>query len=107
MDELASENVTAVMAFVKDITKAGVRVFCTSNTMSVKAQLGEPETVEIRAHDDDITNYLTTRLNKEWEYDDEFKQEIVETLTEKAAGKSVPPPPKTSLIVVSCSSNFS
>ena len=90
LDELAQQNVTVVMTLVRDIIEAGARVFCTSNTVSVKAQLGEPEVVEIRAHDDDILSYLTTRLNKEWEYDDEFKQEIAETLTGKAGGKSVP-----------------
>jgi len=100
MDELDAETVTAVTALVSDLTHAGARVLCTSNTVSLKTQLGEPEHVEIRAHDDDLVNYLTTRLNKEWEYDDEFKQEIVETLTEKAHGKSVPRKPY--LIVVSC-----
>jgi len=100
LDELSPENVTAVTDLVREITDSGVRVFCTGNTMSVRTKLGEPTVVEIRAHDDDMINYLTTQLNKEWEYDSEFKPEIVQTLVEKAAGKSIPP--KHNLIVVFC-----
>jgi hypothetical protein len=89
LDELSPENVTAVTDLVREISESGVRVFCTSNTMSVRTQLVEPTVVEIRAHDDDLFNYLTTQLNKGWEYDSEFKPDIVQTLVEKASGKYV------------------
>ena len=91
LDEILPENAAAIMDQIKAIAESGVRVFCTSNTVSVRAQLGEPAaTVEIRAHDDDMTNYLTAKMNREWEYDGEFKPEIVQTLVEKAAGKFAP-----------------
>ena len=105
LDELSPENVTAVTDLVREISASGVRVFCTSNTMSVRTQLVEPTVVEIRAHDDDLFNYLTTQLNKEWEYDSEFKPDIVQTLVEKASGKYIHL--KAILIVVFCWPSFS
>lgn len=105
LDELSPENVTAVTDLVREISESGVRVFCTSNTMSVRAQLAEPTVVEIRAHDDDLFNYLTTQLNKEWEYDSEFKPDIVHTLVEKASGKYIHL--KAILIVAFCWPSFS
>ena len=104
LDVVAAENVPDMMALITEISKTGVKVFCTSNTTNIKSQLGEPEALEIRADDDDIVNYLNLRLNKEWEYDDEFKQEILDHIVEKASGKS--PPQKKYLTLVSYLPSF-
>ena len=90
LEEIPDATLPGVMQLIVDISKSGAKVFCTSDTVSVKSQVGDPLTVEIRAHDDDLLDYLSARLSKEWEYDDEFKRDILDTLVEKCSGKSIP-----------------
>lgn len=89
LDECATENYADIINLIRKLRESGLKILCTSriNVPNVRCQLGQPTLVEIKAHEDDVRNYLAIRLSKEWQYDDEFKQKISDTLAEKAAGK--------------------
>ena len=53
----------------------------------MRTELGNPAVTEIRANEDDIVRYITGRLDREYDYDDESKQKIADCLVEKADGK--------------------
>jgi hypothetical protein len=73
---------------ISELKKTGVKVFCTSriDTPQVREKLQNPTVVEIQADQEDVFNYISTRLDKEWDYD-EGKQEIVDALVNNAEGK--------------------
>jgi len=77
------------MALLSDFRYAGARIFCTSriNTARVRDDLGNPVVAEILANREDIIHYITTRLDREYDYDDESKQKIFDCLVEKVEGK--------------------
>jgi hypothetical protein len=89
LDEISSEYSKEVMSLISDLRNAGPKIFCTSriNTTRVRDELGYPAVTEIRANEDDIMHYITGRLDREYDYDDESKQKIVDCLVEKADGK--------------------
>jgi hypothetical protein len=95
LDECAHGNLNEVMDIIVHLRKSkAVKILCTSrvDTPGIRNNLGRPIAIEIEADMMDIRNYLSTRLDKEWKYEDEYKQEIEDTLTEharKAAGKFV------------------
>jgi len=89
LDEISSEYSKKVMSLIRDFRNAGPKIFCTSriNTARVRTELGNPAVTEIRANEDDIVRYITGRLDREYDYDDESKQKIADCLVEKADGK--------------------
>jgi hypothetical protein len=89
LDEVSPEYSKQVMSLIGDFRNAGARVFCTSriDTPRVRAELGNPAVTEIRANHDDIVDYITGRLDREYDYDEESKQAILDCLVEKADGK--------------------
>jgi len=91
LDEISVEccKDSEVMALLSDFRYAGARIFCTSriNTARVRDDLGNPVVAEILANREDIIHYITTRLDREYDYDDESKQKIFDCLVEKVEGK--------------------
>jgi hypothetical protein len=89
LDEISVESLREVMLLINDFRKTGAKIFCTSriNTIRVRDELGSPATTEIRANHDDIVDYITGQLDREYDYDEESKQEILDSLVEKADGK--------------------
>jgi hypothetical protein len=89
LDECSRENFEDIIDLMGDLREAGVKLFCTSrlNTSEIRAQLGTPSLIEVKAHHEDVVRYLSARLSKEWKYDDEIKQELLNTLARKAFGK--------------------
>jgi hypothetical protein len=89
LDEISSEHSKEVMSLIRDFRNTEKKVFCTSriNTARVRSELGNPTVIEIRANEDDIVRYITDRLDREYDYDDESKQKIMDCLVIKADGK--------------------
>jgi len=89
LDEISVECCKDVMALLSDFRNARARIFCTSriNTARIRNELGNPVVAEILANQEDIVRYITTRLDHEYDYDDESKQKILDCLVQKAEGK--------------------
>jgi len=89
LDEISVECCKDVMGLLSDFRNARTRIFCTGriNTARIKNELGNPVVSEILANHEDIIHYITTRLDREYDYDDESKQKILDCLVEKAEGK--------------------
>jgi len=90
LDEISAENSKDVMLLLSDFRNAaGTRIFCTSriNTPRVRDELGNPAVYEILANQGDIVQYIGMRLDREYDYDDESKQMILNCLVARAEGK--------------------
>lgn len=89
LDECSKENSECVLDLICQLKEERVNVFCTSriNTEELRTRLKGPVAIEIKAHPDDVVKYLSMRLSKEWKYDEEFREEILDTLSSKAEGK--------------------
>ena len=89
LDEVTTQQSKKVTAMLAEFHLVGAKVFCTSriNTAKVREELVDPVVMEIVANSEDVINYLETRLDEEWDYDDESKQAIVDCLVNKAMGK--------------------
>ena len=89
LDEILADRSKDVTLLMSDLGKAGSKIFCTSriNTERVRAELGNPVVHEMRANHQDIVCYITTRLDREYNYDQESKQQISDSLTDKVEGK--------------------
>jgi hypothetical protein len=89
LDEVSSEYSKEVMSLLSDFRDAGPKIFCTGriNTARTREELGNPAVTEIRANEDDIVHYIIGRLDREYDYDDDSKQKIVDCLVQKADGK--------------------
>ena len=70
---------------------SGFKVFCTfrPNLINVGDQVDVSMVYSIHAHDEDIRNYLSIRLEEEWIHDECFIPQIVDQLAEGAKGKYV------------------
>lgn len=93
LDECANDNYTDMIDLICQLRESNVRIMCTSriNTSTVRTELGMPELVEIEGRSRDLRNFLSNKLKKKIEYDEQFKEEILNTLVERAesaAGKS-------------------
>ena len=91
LDECGSESLDDIIALIRLFKNSGVKVFCTSRPylMNLREQLDTSIIVPIDAHDEDVRNYLTIRLNKEWRHAQCFLKQIIDRLAEGAKGKSV------------------
>jgi hypothetical protein len=89
LDECTTANFNDVAKLTCELRNAGVKTFCTSRirTQDVCQKLGNPSVTEIQAHSEDVLNYISTRLDNEWEYDEEGKEEIIESLILNAEGQ--------------------
>jgi hypothetical protein len=89
LDEISTEYSKQVMSLISDFRNARAKIFCTSriDTTRVRDELGSPAVTEIRANHDDIVDYITGRLDREYDYDEESKQMILDCVVEKVDGK--------------------
>ena len=93
LDALDECNVhDEVISLISPFQKLGVKVFCTSRhyLTDLPNSLGTTAVLEVRAHDDDVRNYLAARLKEEWKFADHFKPRIIDRLVNNVDGKSVP-----------------
>jgi hypothetical protein len=91
LDECTSETLTDIIPLIHQFKDAGIKVFCTSRPhLHLQSRLETPSIIHsIHAHDEDVRNYLSMRLNKEWRHDERFRELIIERLAKGAEGKSV------------------
>jgi hypothetical protein len=80
-----------VIALISPFGKLGIKVFCTSrhHLTDLPNKLDTTAVLEVRAHDDDVRNYLVARLKEEWKFGDHFKPRVVDRLVNDVDGKSV------------------
>lgn len=89
LDECSNQTLKEVIDLIRRFKDSGIKVFCTFRPfINIEDRLGVPIHL-IDAHDDDVRNYLSIRLNNEWCYDKCFLERIINRLTEDAKGKSV------------------
>lgn len=90
LDECTDKTLDYMITLIRQFKDFGIKVFCTSRDIINLGDRLDVRPISIGAHDTDIRNYLSTRLNKEWQHDMRFLEEIIDGLTEYAKGKSVP-----------------
>jgi hypothetical protein len=92
LDECTRQTLDNVVTLIRQFQDVRIKIFCTFRPILVDlgAQLNISTIHTISAHDEDIRNYLSIRLNKEWRHNPRFMQQIIDRLAEGAEGKSVP-----------------
>lgn len=77
LDECSSGTLANVVALIRGF-KDSVQLFYTSrpNLTNLGYQL-DTSTTLVNAHDEDVRNYLTVRLNKEWRHHACFRESII------------------------------
>lgn len=93
LDECNSETLEDTISLIHQFEKFGIKVFCTFRPIIdfQGVRRLEAQTIHsIEAHDKDVRNYLSIRLNKEWRHSNKrFLPKIIDQLAEGAKGKSV------------------
>lgn len=92
LDECSDKAFKDISALIRRLQDTkGAKIFCTSRLhINVKDALRIQDVHWIKAHDDDVRNYLSIRVGKEWRHSKRFLEQIVDKLTQAAKGKSVP-----------------
>ena len=92
LDECSSGTLEDMLNLINRFKGFGIKVFCTFRPIlnNIKDRLDVSKIHSIHAHDEDVRNYLSIRLNKEWRHNKRFLQQIIDRLAEDAAGKSAP-----------------
>jgi hypothetical protein len=93
LDECSTQTLDNVVSLVRQCQDAGMNVLCTfrPTLMDIAARLNTSTIHSISAHNEDIRNYLSIRLNKEWPHNLRFIPQIIERLAAGAEGQFVPP----------------
>lgn len=93
LDECTHGTLEDIINLICQFQCAGIKVFCTSRPIFVdlRDRLNISTIHSIVAHEEDITNYLSRRLNKEWRHNGCFLEEIIDRLAGDAKGKLVSP----------------
>jgi hypothetical protein len=80
LDECTSETLKEIVDFILQFRDSGIKLFCTFRpvlSVNLGERLGISSIHAIGAHDEDIRDYLTIRLNKKWHHDKCFLGKIV------------------------------
>ena len=91
LDECKSETLEDTISLIYKLKDHGVRVFCTfrPNLINLGERLHIADIQSIDAHDEDVRNYLSKRLNKEWRHDKSLEKEVIDPLVKGACGKLI------------------
>ena len=83
LDECSSDTLNVALSLVRQLKDYGIKIFCTSRPFftDVRTRLGAPSEIPVEPKDEDVREYLSMRLSKEWTYGDESKQIILDSLT--------------------------
>lgn len=92
LDECTSGTFEDTINLIRQFKDSGIKVFCTFRPILINLgnRLDISTIHSIGAHDEDIRNYLSIRLSKDWRHDKCFLEKIIDRLTEGAKGKLVP-----------------
>ena len=91
LDECSPKMFKETIEIIGELRVARAKVFCTSrtNASEIREKLGNPPVTEIRANHEEVVNYISTRLDWEWDYDVESKQTILDSFVDKAEEKFI------------------
>lgn len=91
LDECSNETLEDAITLVHRFKDSGIKVFCTFRPIFINLgdRLGVSDIYTISAHDEDVKNYLSIRLNKEWRHNKGFISQIIDRLVVDAEGKLV------------------
>ena len=91
LDECTSRTLEDVIALIHQLKDPNVKWFCTfrPNLIDLGERLDIPSIQSIGAHDEDVRNYLSIRLNKEWRHDKGLGNEVIDPLVKGAHGKLI------------------
>ena len=107
-DECSRATLEDTIDLIHQFKDSRFKIFCTFRP--ILTDLGERLNISkiqlIRAQDEDVRKYLSTRLDNEWRHDKRFLSQIVDCLAKHAEGKSVQVNEFTDQNIDSCSSNF-
>ena len=89
LDECSSGTLEYLIDLICTLKDHGVKVFCTfrPNLIDLGKRLDIPTIQSIHAHDEDIRNYLSIRLNKEWRHAKSLQEQVMDPLVKGAHGK--------------------
>jgi hypothetical protein len=88
LDECSSEALNDIFTLIHNFKDSGIKIFCTSRPhLNLQEQLDTPFIHSIGAHDEDVRNYLSIRLNREWGHNKRFREPVIDRLTKDAKGK--------------------
>lgn len=91
LDECTNETLEDAITFICRFKDSGIKTFCTFRPILINLgdRLGAQTIHSIDAHDEDIRNYLSLRLNKEWLHDNNCLEQIIDRLIQSAKGMLV------------------
>ena len=91
LDECTSGTLEDIIGVIHKLKDGGVKVFCTfrPNLIDLGGRLNISNIQSIGAHDEDVRNYLSIRLNKEWRHDKSLGNEVIDPLVKGAHGKLI------------------
>ena len=91
LDECSSGALEDLIVLIRKLKGHGLKVFCTfrPNLIDLGERLDIPSIQSIGAHDEDVRNYLSIRLNKEWRHDKSLGNEVIDPLVKGAHGKLI------------------
>ena len=89
LDECTSGTLDNTINIIRQLKDSWIKVFCTFRPILINIgdRLDISTIYSIGAHEEDIRNYLSIRLNKEWRHDKCFLERIINQLAECAEGK--------------------
>ena len=89
LDECADATLEDLINFIQQMKDSHIKFFCTFRPSVIKDQLSSSIIHSIHAHDDDVRNYLSIRLGKEWRHNRQLLPPIINTVATAAEGKSL------------------
>ncbi len=89
LDECGSETLDAVINLIRELSRSSVKIFVTSrpHLSNLPSELEKPLILQVEAQDDDVKNYLSVRLGKEWRYSEHLKSRIIYAIAQGTRGK--------------------
>lgn len=89
LDECSSDTLDSVINLIRQLSRSGVKTFATSrpHLRNLPVELEKPLILQIEAQDDDVKNYLSVRLIKEWRYSEQLKSRIIHAIIQGTRGK--------------------
>jgi len=89
LDECSKETLESMITLICEFKDSAIKMFCTFRPVftNLANRLGVSDIYTISAQEEDVRNYLSRRLNKEWRHNKQFIPTIVDRLAQGAEGK--------------------
>jgi hypothetical protein len=90
LDECSPNQLNCIItSVIPRLRQLNFKFICSSRPhfLNLADRLNTTSTLEIYAHETDIRNYLTERLDDEWPFDDTYKLICIDHIIHKAEGK--------------------